>query len=129
MVFLLRSPEPAVTTVDVHAAKDLLGSGHRYLDVRSAEEFSKGHPEGAVNVPYLFFTPEGRLKNAEFLDQVSKIFGKDDAIVVGCASGVRSIQATTDLLNAGFKNTKNFGGGFAAWAEKGFAVKVPQAGL
>lgn len=34
MVVLFRSPGPAVTTVDVHAARELLGSGHRYLDVR-----------------------------------------------------------------------------------------------
>uniref|UniRef100_A0A1D1YSW6 Rhodanese-like domain-containing protein 19, mitochondrial n=1 Tax=Anthurium amnicola TaxID=1678845 RepID=A0A1D1YSW6_9ARAE len=123
------SPEPAVATVDVHAAKDLVCSGHRYLDVRTVEEFNKGHPEGALNVPYMFFTPQGRVKNTEFVEQVSKICSKDDHVVVGCASGVRSLQATADLLSAGFNHVKNMGGGFAAWTENGFAVRKPQSAL
>ncbi|KAL5995612.1 hypothetical protein ACLOJK_025676 [Asimina triloba] len=49
----------AVETVDVHAANGLIGSGHRYLDVRTAEEFKKGHLESALNVPYMFITPDG----------------------------------------------------------------------
>ncbi|WOL16785.1 rhodanese-like domain-containing protein 17 isoform X2 [Canna indica] len=114
----------AVETVDVHAAKGLVHSGHKYLDVRTVEEFKKGHPEGALNVPFMFFTPEGREKNSEFLEQVSSICDKDDQIVVGCQSGVRSLYATADLIKAGFKNVKNVGGGYVAWVENGFAVKV-----
>lgn len=26
---------------------------------RTVEEFKKGHPENSLNVPYLFFTPDG----------------------------------------------------------------------
>ncbi|XP_078448288.1 thiosulfate sulfurtransferase 16, chloroplastic-like [Wolffia australiana] len=116
-----------VTTVDVSTASDLVSSGHRYLDVRTAEEFNKGHPEGAINIPYVFFTPEGKRKNPEFLDKAAEIFGKDDPIVVACAAGARSILAAGDLVSAGYKNAKNMEGGFTAWSVKGLPVKKPQS--
>ncbi|KAK1321352.1 hypothetical protein QJS10_CPA03g02246 [Acorus calamus] len=114
-----------VLTVDVHSAKDLIRSSHRYLDVRTEEEFKKGHLENALNVPYCFFTPEGTVKNPKFLEQVAAVCNKDDFIVVGCKSGVRSLQASVDLLAADYKNVKNMGGGYAAWVENGFTVKKP----
>ncbi|XP_058090896.1 protein HIGH ARSENIC CONTENT 1, mitochondrial isoform X2 [Magnolia sinica] len=112
-----------VVTVDVHTAKDLIRSGHRYLDVRTVEEYKKGHLENALNVPYMFITSQGRVKNAQFLEQVSLICNKEDHLVVGCQSGVRSLHASADLLNAEFKHVKNMGGGYAAWVENGFDVK------
>ncbi|XP_074573694.1 thiosulfate sulfurtransferase 16, chloroplastic-like [Curcuma longa] len=118
------SSEAAVpVTIDVHAANGLLVSGSKYLDVRTVEEFNKGHPMGALNVPYMFFTPQGREQNPKFLERVSLVCDKDDHIVVGCRSGVRSLYATEDLLKAGFKDVKNMGGGYIAWVENGFQVK------
>ncbi|KAG9442644.1 hypothetical protein H6P81_018498 [Aristolochia fimbriata] len=114
-----------VVTVDVHGAKDLLQSGHRYLDVRTVEEFNRGHVKDALNVPFLLFTPEGRVKNPEFLDQVASLCSKNDNLVVGCQSGARSLLASADLLAAEFKNVKNVGGGYASWVENGFAVQRP----
>ncbi|XP_019261059.1 PREDICTED: thiosulfate sulfurtransferase 18-like isoform X5 [Nicotiana attenuata] len=100
-----------VVTVDVHAARHFLRSGHRYLDVRfqiwvscnlnrTEEEFKKGHVENSLNIPYMFNTPQGRVKNPNFLEQVSAACGKEEKLVVGCQSGVRSLHATTDLLIA-----------------------------
>ncbi|KAJ6790875.1 uncharacterized protein M6B38_365575 [Iris pallida] len=68
----------------------------------------------------------GRVKNPDFLEQVSNICSKDDQILVGCQSGVRSLNATEDLLNAGFKNVKNVGGGYAAWLKNGFSICIPK---
>ncbi|KAM7507605.1 hypothetical protein LguiA_018058 [Lonicera macranthoides] len=107
-----------VVTVDVDAAKDLLNSGHRYLDVRTSEEFNKGHIDNALNVPYMFITQEGRVKNPEFLTQVSSISDRDDHLVVGCNSGGRSIRACADLLNSDYKHVTNMGGGYSAWVDK-----------
>ncbi|XP_020524221.1 thiosulfate sulfurtransferase 18 isoform X4 [Amborella trichopoda] len=101
--------EPVVT-VDVHRAKNLLASGWRYLDVRTKEEFSEGHLENSLNVPYLFNSLQGREKNKQFVEQ-------------GCRSGVRSLSASEDLINAGFKHVRNMGGGYLAWVENGFQVK------
>ncbi|XP_044507416.1 protein HIGH ARSENIC CONTENT 1, mitochondrial-like isoform X2 [Mangifera indica] len=107
-----------VVTVDVHAAKELLRSGHKYLDVRTIEEFQEGHIENAQNVPYMFKTQEGRAKNPEFITQVSALFKKDDPLVVGCKSGVRSLKACVDLLNSGFEKVTDMGGGYSEWVDK-----------
>ncbi|XP_030974819.1 thiosulfate sulfurtransferase 18 isoform X1 [Quercus lobata] len=120
-----------VVTVDVHASKDLINSGHKYLDVRTVEEFKKGHvgADKILNIPYLFNTPEGRVKNPQFLSEVSSVCNKEDQIIVGCQSGVRSLSATADLLSAGFKHVSNMGGGYLAWVENGFLVQKPNAEL
>ncbi|KAK2984506.1 hypothetical protein RJ640_016892 [Escallonia rubra] len=124
--------ELEVVTVDVHAAKDLIHSGnHRFIDVRTEEEFNKGHAdvENALNIPYMFNTPQGRVKNPKFMDQILSACGKDDRLVVGCQTGVRSVYATIDLLNAEFKHVYNMGGGYVAWLENGLAVKTPKLEL
>ncbi|CAL9038328.1 unnamed protein product, partial [Musa banksii] len=102
----------AAVTVDVHAGRGLVDAGHKYLDVRTPEEFKRGHLQNAINVPYLFFTPQGELrspfplflprkkKNPDFLEQVSLTCNKDDHILVGCQSGARSITATEELLKS-----------------------------
>ncbi|KAL8143357.1 hypothetical protein V2J09_016389 [Rumex salicifolius] len=119
--------DPEINTVDVYAAKDLIRSGHRYIDVRTEEEFKRGHVdvEDPLNIPYMFNTPQGRVKNPEFLDQVMSVCDREDGLVVGCQSGVRSVYATTDLLKADFKKVSNMGGGYLAWVENGFSTANP----
>ncbi|KAB1995171.1 hypothetical protein ES319_D13G143600v1 [Gossypium barbadense] len=108
-----------VATVNVIAAKDLLGSNHCYLDVRTPEEFSKSHIHHAFNAPYMFITQEGRVKNPEFLKEVSLILKKDDHIIVGCNSGGRGVRACVDLIEAGYENVSNMEGGYSAWVDAG----------
>ncbi|OMO49812.1 hypothetical protein COLO4_38364 [Corchorus olitorius] len=111
-----------VATINVQTAKDLLGSGHLYLDVRTPEEFNKSHIDNALNVPYMFITQEGRVENPEFLAQVSSVLKKDvDHIVVGCNSGGRALRACVTLLNAGYEHVSNMEGGYSAWVDSGFA--------
>ncbi|CAN6481309.1 unnamed protein product [Victoria cruziana] len=117
-----------IVTVSVHAANDLMASGHRLLDVRTEEEFVKGHLENSINVPFMFFTPQGREKNPKFLEDVSAICCKEDHIVVTCQTGNRGSMACTALLGADFKNVKNMGGGFDAWLSNGFELKKPEDG-
>ncbi|XP_039155937.1 uncharacterized protein LOC120287260 [Eucalyptus grandis] len=80
----LESSGPEVVTIDVLAARDLVSSGHRFLDVRTEEEFKERHPEAedVLNIPYLFVTPEGRVNNPQFMEQVSSAYGLEDRIVV-----------------------------------------------
>ncbi|XP_020554862.1 protein HIGH ARSENIC CONTENT 1, mitochondrial-like [Sesamum indicum] len=97
-----------VITVDVLAAKDLLHQAlYRYLDVRTEEEFKNGHVENTFNIPYMFNTPKGRVKNPKFVDQVLAVSGKEDHLLVE------------------FKHVRNMGGGYIAWIGNGFAVKKP----
>ncbi|KAM4128893.1 hypothetical protein ACJW30_02G202800 [Castanea mollissima] len=127
----LESSGAEVVTVDVHATKNLINSGHKYLDVRTVEEYKKGHvgADKILNIPYMFNTPEGRVKNPQFLSEVSSACNKEDQLIVGCQSGVRSLSATADLLSAGFKHVSNMGGGYLAWVENGFLVQKPDAEL
>ncbi|KAK9062054.1 hypothetical protein SSX86_019238 [Deinandra increscens subsp. villosa] len=121
------SPESQIITIDVLKANDLLcNSNYRYLDVRTEEEFKKGHVDfdDVLNVPNMFNTPAGRVKNPNFLEQVLLVCTKDDHLIVGCQSGVRSVDATVNLLDAGFKDVYNMGGGFLAWVQNGLPVAV-----
>ncbi|GAY37119.1 hypothetical protein CUMW_280440 [Citrus unshiu] len=108
----IKKPED-VASVDVHAAKDLLGSGHRYLDVRTTEEFKKGHVDKALNAPYIKSE-----KNPEFLTQVASLCKKEDPSIVGCNSGGRALRACVDLRNA-------LEGGYSAWVDEGVAGDKP----
>ncbi|KAL5568506.1 hypothetical protein UlMin_025081, partial [Ulmus minor] len=47
------------TSVPVCVAHELLQGGHRYLDVRTPEEFITGHAPGAVNIPYMYKVGSG----------------------------------------------------------------------
>ncbi|KAB1201805.1 Thiosulfate sulfurtransferase 18 [Morella rubra] len=129
LLLIFCSSEAEVVTVDVHGAKDLIKSGYKFLDVRTVEEYKEGHvrTDKIFNIPYMFDTPEGRVKNPKFLEEVSSACDKEDHLVVGCRSGVRSLYATTDLLAAGFKHVSNMGGGHLAWVENGFLVQKPEA--
>ncbi|XP_011078919.1 thiosulfate sulfurtransferase 18 [Sesamum indicum] len=118
-----------VVTIDVHAAAKLLLHHHHplhlYLDVRTQEEFKNGQLENSFNIPYMLNTSQGMVKNPIFVDQVLSLCAKEDHLIVGCKSGVRSFYATTDLLNSGFKHVYNMGGGYIAWTQNGYDVKKP----
>lgn len=93
----------SVTRISAREAYARLQEGYAYLDVRAVAEFDTGHPEGAYNVPLL--TPRaggGLAENADFLRVVRGLFAKDARIVVGCATGVRSLRAAELLLAEGY---------------------------
>ncbi|CAN6206644.1 unnamed protein product [Urochloa humidicola] len=120
---LQADPEAAIPrSVPVQIAYELQQTGHRYLDVRTESEFLAGHPERAVNIPYMFRAGSGTTKNAHFLEQVSRIFGKDDDIIIGCQSGRRSLMAATELYSAGFTAVTDIAGGFSSWRENGLPI-------
>ncbi|OIW11047.1 hypothetical protein TanjilG_22854 [Lupinus angustifolius] len=126
MVPLAAKEGADVVTIDVHAAKGLIQSGYVYLDVRTVEEFQKGHVDATkiINIPYMLSTPKGMVKNPNFVKEVSSACNKQDHFIVGCKSGVRSQYATTDLLADGFKNVKDMEGGYMEWVKNKFHVKV-----
>lgn len=111
------------TSVPVRVAHELHQAGHRYLDVRTPEEFSAGHAVGAINVPFMFRLGSGMTKNPNFVEEVLAHFGKDDEIIVGCQLGKRSLMAATDLLSAGFTGVMDIAGGYAAWSNNGLPIE------
>ncbi|XP_021908193.1 thiosulfate sulfurtransferase 18 isoform X2 [Carica papaya] len=129
LLFVSFSLGSEVVTVDVLEAKSLLGSGFTYLDIRTEEEYKKGHVdlEKIYNIPYMFDKPGGgRETNPDFLNNISSVFTENDKLLVGCQSGVRSRAASTDLVAAGFKNVRDMKGGYLDWVKHGLSVKQDQ---
>jgi phage shock protein E len=79
-------------------ARELVGSGALLLDVRTPGEFASGHLPGALNVPV-----------GELGGRLEGLGPKERAIVVYCASGVRSAAAAGMLERAGFAKVRNLG--------------------
>ncbi len=93
-------PDPK--RVSVEEARALIAEGYVYVDVRSEPEFERGHVPGAYNVPLNRRGPGGPEPNPDFLSVMEAGFGKDERLLVGCASGVRSAKAVRILADAGF---------------------------
>ncbi|XP_074577977.1 thiosulfate sulfurtransferase 16, chloroplastic-like [Curcuma longa] len=109
-------------SVPVRVARELLQAGHHYLDIRTVDEFTAGHPTGAVNVPYMLKAGSGLTKNPNFLVQVLSAFSKDDEIIIGCQSGRRSLMAAVELASAGFTGITDVEGGFSLWVQNRLPV-------
>ncbi len=107
-------------------AADLLASGYKYLDVRSIPEFQGGHPPGAYNIPLNHMVPgRGMVPNPEFEVAVTRHFGKDDKLVLGCASGVRSLRAAEMLQAAGYTDVLDMRGGWNGERDASGRTAVP----
>lgn len=79
--------------------------GYLYLDVRSIPEFEQGHPTGAYNIPLLHMGAGGAMEpNPDFLRVVNATFDRDQHLVIGCRTGVRSLRAAEMLEAAGWKH-------------------------
>jgi rhodanese-related sulfurtransferase len=87
--------------------------GYTYLDVRTPEEFSAGHPEGSYNIPWALRDPATAqmTPNADFLSVVEATFPKDARLLLGCRSGGRSTSAANVMFSAGYTDlVENYAG-------------------
>ncbi|HHU84700.1 MAG TPA: rhodanese-like domain-containing protein [Clostridiales bacterium] len=82
------------------AVKDFQNTdGAVLLDVRTTEEYSKGHIPESKNIPlHIISTVEFEVEN------------KDTPLFLYCRSGGRSGQAASQLKGMGYTNVKNIGG-------------------
>lgn len=93
----------------IHWLKKLFGApakpaaaipqGALIIDVREQGEFASGHAAGAINIPL------GQL--ASRIDWLKQ--QKPPALLLYCASGMRSAMACKQLQSAGFANVQNAG--------------------
>ena len=75
------------------------------LDVREAAELeADGYIEGTVNIP-----------TRDVLNNLDKLPGLDEPIVVTCASGHRGGMVMSALRLLGYTDVRNLGGGIGAW--------------
>jgi len=87
-----RSPQ------ELAVMKEAVSAGGLLLDVRSSGEFNSGHIEGALNIPV-----------GELQSRIGEIENKERALVVYCASGVRSRSAASMLREHGFEEVHDLG--------------------
>lgn len=100
--------EPQDAHAEITADEDAV-----FLDVRTVEEFDRGHPAGAINIPWALRDPDGGMApNPDFAPTVAKHHGKDARLFLSCQGGVRSVHACRELAGAGFTNLINVDGGF-----------------
>lgn len=95
----------------------LLGAGEGIvvLDVRSPEEFERGHVPGARLLPH-----------RELPDRVHELAGHRDAtVVVYCERGGRASAAARVLREAGFRDVRELAGHMARWRREGRPLEGP----
>jgi rhodanese-related sulfurtransferase len=104
---------PFGTVPETHPVRlaQLLGSPEepQLLDVRTEQEFRRGHLRGAVSAPI------GSLRRR--LGEIG--LDRSRPVVAICLSAHRSIPAVRLLRNAGFEATQ-LAGGMLAWRSAGF---------
>ncbi|MFT4658237.1 MAG: phage shock protein E [Candidatus Aldehydirespiratoraceae bacterium] len=82
------------------------------LDVRTPEEFTQGHIEGAVMIDFY---------EADFTDQLARL-DPDIPYVLYCRSGSRSGQTTAIMDELGFTSVQDVDGGVLAWGSAGLPL-------
>lgn len=105
------------TTIDLQQAKTLHDRGVKFVDVRAAKDFARGHVPRAFNLDVA--TELSR-------DSLSRIVGKNERFVLSCHGKFcpDSAYASAKALIWGFKRVYYFAGGFPAWHEAGYPVEA-----
>lgn len=82
------------------------------LDIRSNDDFKRGHITGARNLPL-----------AQLPSQIGSLEkSKDAPIIVVCQAGMSAQGAAKQLLEAGFSRVSVLTGGMGKWAEASLPV-------
>lgn len=106
-----------ITEDDAKAALDAKDTTITFLDVRKAEDFNKGHIEGAINIPF------GKGMETQF-----STLPTDKTIIVYCYTGQTAGQTVAGLRLLGYDAVSlNAGAGTAAtgtagWINKGYPL-------
>ncbi len=100
----------------VAQAKTMLDRGEvlHFLDVREDHEFSKGHAKGARHLG------KGIIER----DVETLIPNKEEAILLYCGGGYRSVLAADALQRMGYTNVRSMDGGITGWREAGYPMEA-----
>jgi len=102
---------PWVSTLE--ATQMINRSDALVVDLRSSDDYAKGHILGARNIPLAELD-----KRAGELDK-----HKAKPLILHCDAGNRSGGAITLLRAKGFDKAHNLAGGYAAWLQAGLPVE------
>ncbi|MDX9739631.1 MAG: rhodanese-like domain-containing protein [Gammaproteobacteria bacterium] len=83
------------------------------LDIRSDEEFAKGHVVGSINIPFALL--DGRM------DELQR--HRERKLLVCCESGRQAAHACARLRSAGFESVHKLSGGLMAWRSAGLPLE------
>ena len=100
--------QTSATPISAEEVAVLIKSGTApvILDVRSKEEFAKGHIPGAINISH-----------TEVAARISEIgLSKSDQVIVHCQSGGRARLAQAVLDQNGFTNLRDLDGHWQVWS-------------
>lgn len=101
-----------IQEISVAEARRLQQTGLRMIDVREPDEHALGLPEGALSVP----------RAALERDPTASHPDREQALLLICASGRRSLQAAESLAAQGYAELYTVVGGFARWQADGLPV-------
>lgn len=101
VIFLFIKPMKGVRSLSAHRLKQELNDAHKiYIDVRTPEEFTKGHIKQFHNMP----------AGSDF-----STLPQDKEIVVICRTGGRSKQVCKQLRALGYDKVTNVRGGMGMY--------------
>jgi rhodanese-related sulfurtransferase len=105
---------PKITVITPEEMQFFLESDNvQLIDVRSREQFDKGHIEGAQNIDFLSPT---------FFEDINKL-DKDKPVYLYCNSGNRSSKCAEKMIEIGFIKIYDLDGGFSKWQHEGFEIQ------
>jgi molybdopterin/thiamine biosynthesis adenylyltransferase/rhodanese-related sulfurtransferase len=114
---LLQQVKSEIAEVTAPEAKDLVGDGTLFVDIRERDEWEEGNIPGAVHIPRGFL--ESRIDAAAP--------ERDRPIVVYCASGARSAFGAKTLQELGYENVTSLAGGYTDWKRNGYEIALPKS--
>jgi rhodanese-related sulfurtransferase len=114
LVSVFKSSLSKVKTLDHQQATLLINKQNaKIIDVRSKDEFKKGHIVDAVNIPL------SEIKNNQ-TSALEKF--KASPIIMVCSAGMTSAQAAQLMVKAGFESVYNLKGGMSEWQQSNLPV-------
>lgn len=109
---------PSVREVDLAEGVALARSGHVVIDVREPDEWRTGHVARAVHLPL-----------AKVATRIGELVpDRGTPILVHCAIGARSAQASAWMAHVGYTEVANLRAPISRWSEAGGDWDAPPAG-
>jgi rhodanese-related sulfurtransferase len=109
-----QSSIPEVSVEDLNKTMEAKEDACIILDVRTTEEYSRGHIEGSLHLP----VDEVESKIEKAIPQ------KSAKVFLFCLSGHRSLFAAEVMASLGYTDIYNVTNGMLAWRAEGFPVTV-----
>jgi len=112
---LVDAARARVKECTVAQAKTRLDRGEvlHFLDVREDHEFAKEHAKGAQHLG------KGIIER----DVETRIPNKEEAILLYCGGGYRSVLAADALQQLGYTNVVSMDGGIKGWQDSGYPME------